>query len=301
MHIDNAITEPRTVDMRVIYAMLAFFLAQAPLNDVLKFTDARNNHVNATRWAVHMIRFYIALGKSADRKLADDHEVLAGKANNRIAAGDPEYITDSLKYYLHPEATLRNTEAYMTRIRSCIYRANNIVLDDDIVEGAEGEGELGGAAFWAQDAEIDLDVLDAVLERVRNGKNTVHTHTSPDGKVIGLEHAAYNIRNRAQEMASRQTRSSSSSSASSSSSSSSSLRIGLTVGVSSGSAVQHAPASARASRGSSVPASARASRCTTLTMNGTWVYACLYCYLILLDVFNNINIQIRHGKTSAKP
>ena len=261
VHTDGATSEPLTVDMRVIYVMHAFFLANAPLNVISKFADVRSNHINTTRWSVHMIRFYIALGKSVDKKLAVDHEVLVGTATKPIAAEDPENITDAVKYYLNPEAKFSDTRRYIKRMRACINGANGMAHDNEIVEGEDGEGEIGGAAFWAKDALITIEVLDSVCEYVSNGKNTVGTFMSPDGKVTGIEHSLHNIRNAARGLLGRQTRSSSS------------LRVGLTVGTSTGSSAQQAPVSGRASRSTtgntSAPASGRASRSTTLTMTGT--------------------------------
>lgn len=254
VHLEGANTEPLTVDMRIIYVMHAFFLANAPLNVISKFADARSNHTNTTRWSVHMIRFYIALGKSVDKKLAVDHEVLVGTATKQIAAGDPENITDALKYYLNPEAKLRNTRKYMKGMRACIYRANDMALDDEIEEGEDGEGEIGGAAFWAKDALISIEVLDSVCEYVSNGRNTVDSIMSPDGKVIDIEHSLHNIRTAARELLGRQTRSSTS------------LRVGLTVGTSTRSSAQGTSTRSSAQR---APASDRASRSTTLTMTGT--------------------------------
>lgn len=250
VHTDDNATQ-LTVDMRTIYAMHLYFLANAPMKMISDFCGVRKCHDTATRWAAHMIRFYIAVRKSNGEKLADGDAALVGTADKPILPNDPENITHALEFYYAPEVSLANTEKFMSIMRACTRKAND--MDGELSEGEGEEGERGGAAFWKKDSELDIEDMDKILELVLVGENSVHTIVSPDGKLIGVEYAKNKIRGRALRARGRETRS---------------MTTGLTVGT-------LIPPSAKRSR---TPASGHVSTrsarvCmapTTITMSGAF-------------------------------
>jgi len=204
-HVNN--TLDMTLDMRVVYAMHANFLASAPLSSILEFVNNRSRYETATRWALQMMRFYSALLKTKGRPLRNDHAVLVGTDTARIQAADPENIVNELKFY-YKSKQFTDTPKYMKKIRNCIMTINERVLpeEDHISDGEDGDGDT----FWGNNHAKDLsvDIMERLLRAVKLGKNTRSVILSYSGQIIRVKQALRAIHDQAARAGDRETRSS---------------------------------------------------------------------------------------------
>lgn len=181
-------------DMRVVYAMHMYFLANAELPQMIKFLSARHTQALATRWALHLMRHAKALCRvPANDGITADHPVFKLADGRPVEADSPEDLREMVPYYIKHTRLMR-VDSFLRGVENFKEAARlRVPADSFIIEDMDVDGET----FWATDSTgLTAGDLDTLLAAVHDNTHSVNFVTIC-GKQLSIKQAARYVRSQA--------------------------------------------------------------------------------------------------------